>query len=275
MPNTKDLIVGNAVQVLAYGKPKTGKTFGALTFPRPNVIDFDRGIVTAKNPAFVAKYGLRDILYQEFFDSDLTNRGVARTHNAFDEACKYFDEWMGPGKRDQFDTWVVDSGTSLIKASSNKGVVLLGERSKPLGITSGTHAAGVMHGVIYPKQQDYGVERSMTEQFVRMVKDSGKHFVFICHERIDMDDDGTITAIAPRLTGGSVEAVGAMFHEIWNIQAIGAPPNMIRQAITEPIGKRVAGSRTGIPSGTPFEWPAIKEAYDKIIASQAAMQPKP
>lgn len=269
MPSTKDLQIGSLIQALVYGRPKVGKTFGALTAPRPNVIDFDRGIAVARNPTFIQKYGLKDILYEQFYEKTLSPRGVPTQHNAFDDACRYFDQWMAPGKRDQFDTWVVDSGTSLVKAASNKGIILLGGKS--LGITSQTHSAAVQTGVIYPKKQDFGVERSMTEQFIRMVKDSGKHVFFICHERTVTNDQGEVESIHPLLTGGSVDAIGAMFDEVWNIQVYGAPPNTSHVMITQPIGRRVVGSRTGMPNETPFNWESIQKAHQEIIKAQEAM----
>jgi hypothetical protein len=38
------------IKALAFGRFKVGKTFGAATFPRPNFMDFDRGIATLLNP---------------------------------------------------------------------------------------------------------------------------------------------------------------------------------------------------------------------------------
>ena len=66
MPNTRDWVPGDKIQALVYGKSGVGKTFGALSFPRPVVMDFDKGIATARNPVFVEKYGIRDIEYEQF-----------------------------------------------------------------------------------------------------------------------------------------------------------------------------------------------------------------
>jgi hypothetical protein len=186
MPNTKDWVPSKQIQALVYGPSKVGKTFGAATFPRPNFIDMDAGIATVRNPEFITRHGKRDIEYEQFSEKSRNKAGVVTAHNAFDDACRYFDKWMEKGRVDTFDTWVVDSGTTLSEASMNKAIVLLG--SKALSMSSNTHQQAIATGLVYPKMQDYGSERSMVEQFIDFMLDSGKHFVFICHEKIISDD---------------------------------------------------------------------------------------
>jgi hypothetical protein len=110
MPNTKDWVPGKMIQVLVYGPKGSGKTWGALTFPRPNIMDFDKGIATVRHPAFVKKHGLLSIQYEQFTEKKM--RGpIPLDHNAYDDACRYFDEWMAADKVDTFDTWVIGSST--------------------------------------------------------------------------------------------------------------------------------------------------------------------
>lgn len=263
MPTLKEWTPGQVVQIMVYAPPGAGKTWGALTFPRPNVIDFDFGIATGRNPAFVAKYGLVDVQFEQFKEKKLDARGVPIEANAFDDACRYFDAWMKPDKVSQFDTWVIDSGTSLSQAAMNKAIILLGGGT--VGIKSGTHGAAKQGGIVYPKQQDYGAERSMVEQFIRMVKDSGKNVVFVCHEKVETDADGNTIARMPRLTGGSVAAISAMFDEVWAIKVTGSGTQQKRSVITAPEMLYMAKSRTGIPSNQmTFDWPSVKAAIDTI-----------
>ena len=270
MPSILDWEPGKLVQALVFGRYKTGKTWGALTFPRPNVMDFDRGIATARNPEFVKKHGLKtDLIFEQFTDK-FDKRGVPTTHDAFDAACVYFDKWMGVGYRDKFDTWVVDSGTTLSRASKYKAIILLGgsDAVAQFGQKSGTHAAAKKHGLIIPKVQDYGAERSMMEQFVGMVCDSGKHVLFLCHMKELSDKAGNLTDIVPLLTGQSVEVVPIMFDEVWITRT--KPVGMEREYYlqTKPDGLRNCGSRYGLPEGTAFEWNAIETALGKIRAEQ-------
>ncbi len=262
-PTTDKMILDNEpVQVLVVGPYKSGKTWGALTFPRPNFMDFDRGIITARNPNFVAKYGLRSIQYEQFRDK-FDAHGVPTAHDAFDAACRYFDEWMGPGKRDRFDTWVIDSGTSLSKASAYKGIMILADKGFA-GAKSNTYDLAKKYGLVVLKKQDYGAERSQVEQFVQMVKDSGKHLVFVCHQKDEYNDAGSIVAQHPLLTGQSKQVVPAMFHEVYFMRTKPVGMEYERYIQTEADGLRSAGSRLGVPSGIAWDYDAIRAALDTI-----------
>jgi len=218
-------------------------------------MDFDRGIATSRNPAFLERYGERDILYEQFWDISRTKGGVVLKHNAFDDACNFFDEMMKPVNVDRFDTWIVDSGTTLSEAAMTKAIILLGGSFK--GVTSHTHEQAVKHGLVVPKIQDYGSERSMVEQFVDMVITAPKNLVFICHEKEQTDSEGTVRAIVPLLTGKGVEAVCIKFDEVYNIRTRGIKENKKRFIVAEADGLRIAGSRFGVPDGTEFTWDAI------------------
>lgn len=275
MPSTLDWIPGKLLQQLIFSKYKTGKTWCALTFPRPNVMDFDRGIATARNPEFVKQYGLLDIQYEQFRDK-FDRRGVPTAHDAFDSACVYFDKWMALGKRDQFDTWVIDSGSTLGMAALYKSIILLGnaEATKEFGQRSGTWTAAKKHGLIIPKIQDYGAERSQMEQFVAMVMDSDKNFVLVCHEKELTDDEGNLVGIVPLLTGKSVETVPIMFDEVYSVESKPVGMERTYTLITHPIGVRKVGTRYGVPDGTPATYEGIKAALDKIRAEQQAQAHK-
>lgn len=279
MPWIEDWKPDEAYQVLVYGQSKTGKTWGALTFPRPVVMDFDRGAATARNPEFVKKYGLRKIFFETFLETN-TSKGIPLTHNAFDDACKFFDEWMKPsGKwrgvevgRNQFDTWVIDSGTTLSEHAQYKAVIVMGGMK-----LSHTHSDAIKHGLLVPKIQDYGSERSLVEQFIDMVKSSGKNVVLICHEKEQTDDNGNVTAVVPLLTGKSTESVPLKFDEVYNLRVKKVGLNIVRYLQTTPDGIRKVGSRYGIPNESEWNWDTVQAELAKIKAAQlgqTAPQPK-
>ena len=263
MPNIKDWQADEKLKILLIGPYKSGKTWGALTFPRPNVIDFDHGISVGRNPEFIKKYGLRNIEYEQFKEKSVDARGVAKTHNAFDDACKYFDKWMSPANRDNFDTWIIDSGTTMSEAAATKAMILLGGSTfgKPL---SQTHAQAIASGLVIPKIQDYGAERSMVEQFVDMVKDTDKHVVFICHEAQRINDEGIVTEILPMLTGKSAQAIPLKFDEVWMLKIQKKGTEYVRTLQTKADSIRRCGSRTGLPDGTSWEWDAIQAELTKL-----------
>lgn len=266
MSNTKDIIVDDKIKAIVFGKFKTGKTWGALTFPRPNVIDFDHGIKTLINPEFVKKYGLKHV---EFFQPlrNLDSKGIPKDYNAFDAACKYFDDWMVPSKRDQFDTWVLDSCTTLIDASQDKAVILLGDPAFK-GAGSKTYEEAKRTGLLVPKLQDYGSERSMTEQFVRMLKDSGKHVVIICHERELTTDSGSLKGIVPLLTGKSQEDIPIMFDEVYRLESKPKGMENVHVLKTQPATVERVGSRLGVPNDTEWSYEVLSKVINDIRAEQ-------
>lgn len=282
MPNIMDWTPDEKWRSLVFAPSKTGKTFGAGTYPRPNVMDFDKGIAVFRNPEFVSKYGLRSIEYEQFTEKKVNNRGIVLSYNAFDDACRYFDAWMNPkgakwtgsdGKvtechPDKFDTWVVDSGTTLSELAMNKAIVLLG--GKQLAMASKTHEQAINTGLVYPKQQDYGSERSMVEQFIQMIKDTDKHFVLICHEKVLSNDDGTVTGRVPLLTGKGVEAVCLKFDEIYYLKTKKHGTERKRMLMTHTDGIIKAGTRYGIPDDTPWEWDALDRVRREIYKEQQA-----
>ena len=281
MPTLDSWKPGDVVQCLVVSLFKGGKTWGAGTFPRPNFIDADFGIDTLRNPAWVEKYGLRSVMYEQFKELSRNNKGVVTTHNGFDDACRYFDTcmsattktWTYNGKtmsvnRDMFDTWVVDSGSSLSQLAANKAIVLLGTDAFA-GAKSNTHQQALNFGLVAEKKQDYGAERSMIEQFIGMVKDSGKHVVFLCHEKVLTDDAGNVRGIVPLLTGKSVQVVPSMFHEVYHLIVKKSGPNIVRELQTQPDLIRQCGSRIGVPNGTSWEWDALSGVIEKIRREQA------
>lgn len=260
MPKLSEHKATEAQTYLVYGPSKVGKTFGAGTFPRPNFIDFDNGILTLQGADFLKRHGWRpNTMYEQFHEKSLTKMGVVEIPDAFDAACRYFDESMKKPHVDEFDTWVIDTGTSLADAAMNKSIFLLGGKGFT-GSKSHTHEQAMKYGLLLPKQQDFGGERSMAEQFVKMVKDSGKHMVFLCHERTYQNEDGVITKIAPLLTGKSVEAVSAMFDELYRVQLVRKGLDFKRVLKTNTNGVFMAGTRIGVPDDTEWNWDALQAA---------------
>jgi len=253
------------IRALIYSRSKVGKTFGAGSFPRLCVIDCDSGIRTLLGREFIAQHGWHpEIEYEQFSEKGLNSRGVAQSHNAFDDVCRYFDKMMKPDKRGTFDTWVVDTGTSLSAFAMNKAYVLLGGTYK--GVSSETLDQALKHGLVFPKLQDYGSERSMVEQFIGMLYHTDKNFLFMCHEKEVTDKAGNPTAIVPLLTGKGVEAICGLFDEVWNLRVKKSGPETIRYLQTQPDGIRMAGSRDGYPDGMLWNYKTVEAEHQKILA---------
>lgn len=267
MPNTLDWNPGEKVRAVVFGRSGAGKTWGALTFPRPNVIDFDHGIAVSRNPEFVKAHGLRSIEYEQFTERNTSPAGIAKTHNSFDDACRYFDLWMDKDHVDRFDTWVLDSGTTMSNAAMNKAVILLG--SPEFSKMSKTHEQALKTGLLFPKIQDYGSERSLVEQFIQMLLDSGKHVVVIAHEKEILNDAGTaVLSRVPLFTGKSSEVISLMFDNVWHLRVQGRDATQQRILTTKFDGITTAKSRYGMPDGTKWDWQSISTALEAIRKEQ-------
>lgn len=274
MPNISDYVLSERLRLLVYGKSKSGKTWGAGTFPRPNFIDMDKGVSTVISPAWLAAHANKsDIMYEQFPERGTTTRGVYSQVNGFDDACKYFDACMNPkgakwtstsnGKvydvhPDMFDTWVLDSGTTLAEAATRKGIIILGQGTKPLSMT---HKNALASGLITLRQQDFGAERSMTEQFIDMLLQANKHVVVIAHERENYSESGNLERVVPLFTGQSTERIPLKFDEVYNLRAQKEGVNLSRKLQTVDDGIRLAGTRgLGMPDKTAWNFAAIVAA---------------
>lgn len=285
MPLISEWKPSDPIQILVYAKFKLGKSAGAFTFPRPVVFDFDDGVATARSPWFVKKYGIRWLFYEGFKDTKRNAQGIVTSHTGLDDSCRFFDEWMKPkgkwtsaGKvyevgRDMFDTWIIDSGTTLSELCMGKANIVLGAQSPPL---SKTHETALMSGLLIPKKQDYGAERSLFEQFIRMVKETEKNVVLICHEKEIFEGEGsaaTLKNIVPLLTGKSAELVPLMFDEVYNLRIKPKGQEMVRYLQTQPDALRRCGTRYGIEDGTEWDYDSIKKQIDSIHAQQQKQVP--
>ena len=274
---------GDPVRVLPWGKSGVGKTFGAGTFPRPCFFDYDRGLGTLYSPEFLRKYPKQRFLHRSFWEKDFKS-GIVSAHTAYDASCKYFDEMMK--RSSEFDTFVIDSGTTLGEVSQNKAVILLG--TKEYNFQSKTQEQALQYGMLVPKVQDYGAERSLTEQFVDMILSTDKHVVMICHEKEQYDKNNTLIALTPRLTGQSAEIIPLRFDEVYHIQSnkAGADYDKAtnttvikwnRICVTQPDGYRQVKTRNGVPDGTEWNYQSVLAALTKsyeervrLLAAQAA-----
>lgn len=259
---------GDPIRVLPYAAPKVGKTFGAGTFPRPCFMDFDRGIATLFSPDFFRAYGKKDILYREFYDRSFQGP-IVKAHNGYDDACRFFDEMMSPAKVGLFDTWVVDSGTTLSEDAQNKAVILLG--AKEYGFMSKTHEQAMKYNLLVPKIQDYGAERSLVEQFVAMVLSTSKNVVFICHEYEQTDESGNTIAVMPLLTGKSRQAIPLSFDEVYWIRTRRKGLAWERVCTVQPDGIHLVGSRNGQSDGVLWDFNSVRQGLVKAYEERVKL----
>lgn len=255
MPKLSDVDVAQgAITAIIMGKPGTGKTTLVSSFPRVRLMDFDKKVKAALNPEWIKKLGrVPDLEFKEFVENSLV-KGYALKHNAFDDACRWFDELMGPALRNTFDYFAVDSITALTETAQNKALIVLGGAKR-----SSTHDSASTTGLAMLQKQDFGGINSLIKQFLRMLIDSGKGVLAIVHEKETTNDAGLLVSIDPMLIGQNVQQVPSMFQNVWHLRIEGVPPNHKRKLYCDFDGIRMARSELGLG--------VIEEpTYDKIIA---------
>jgi hypothetical protein len=254
---------GSKIKALVFGRHKSGKTTGAATFPRSILIECDPdGFVPLTKPELEAKYGFSKnvVDYKQFFERDRNSRGVVATHNAYDDVCRYFDEWTAAGKIDQWDTLILDSATTLSEFARNKGIILLGGTSMSPKPLSFTQKNALNTGMVLPKLQDFGAERSLVEQFIDMVLALDKNVLILCHEKEIWEGDPPderLTAVTPLFTGQSAERVPLKFSEVWYLGKRRVGTEWRRVLQTESDGLHNCSTGLGVANETPFEYQAI------------------
>ena len=281
MPPGTELSRNLKLNAIVFGRYKMGKTEGASTFPRPNFICCDPGgLDTVLSPGFRQRHpevDLSKLHYEYFLETQRDARGVNTNHEAFDSAYRYFDtcmkggEWKSPttGRTykigpDDFDTWVLDSATTLFMHARNKAVQLLGDPSFAGKALSNTFKAAQAKGLIVPKMQDFGAERSLVEQFISALLTSGKHVLVLAHEREWTEQDGTVSEITPMFTGQSVEVIPLMFSNVMRLMGRPQGDKFIRYLESKKHSKAQVGSRLEIPDGTEWNWQAIQASLKTV-----------
>jgi hypothetical protein len=114
-----------------------------------------------------------------------------------------------------------------------------------------------------PRLQDFGAERSLTEQFVDMLLDSGKNVILLAHEKEEWEGEGDnqrLVGVVPMFTGQSVEKIPLKFSEVYNLRIQKEGTGFKRYLQTQPDGLRACGSRWGLPDGTAWTYEAISTA---------------
>lgn len=265
MPTIAELRANEWSRILNYGQFKTGKTAGAATWPRCRILSLDPdGHQTLINPEMEKLFGYSKNVVDVFIPKRTArnNRGIPTEYIAYDDTCRYFDESMT--KPDSFDTWILDSGTTLGDLARTKGVILLGGTllgPKPMSFTQ---ANAIKTGMLLPRLQDFGAERSLLEQFIDMLLDTSKHVIVLAHEKEIWEGEGEDikrVGIGPMFTGQSAEKIPLKFSEVYNLRVQKEGDGFKRYLQTQPDGIRACGSRIGVPNGTLWnytDWTAAR-----------------
>lgn len=261
------------LNLLLYGPYKAWKTVTAHQLPRTRTLDFDNGMQSVEWAilAGVLNRRMEDIVYESIIADRPSRYGLVERINV---AVDQVDEWVQeedvpPGDWDKdypqhWDTLIIDSATFLVDSAIDMAL----NENKRLKLSESLNKAekGLRKGqrlFIKPMvQQDWGGARQLFGDAMTQWLQLGKNVVLTAHERVETDDDGSITAYVPNLIGQDRSKIPAMFDEVWysfiNPGSKNKPASV--EFRTEQEYKRPLGSRLGcLNAREPANFPAIKE----------------
>ena len=185
------------------GYPKTGKTWAALTFPNPIVLNLDRGL-----GAHVGKANVHEIpMYAPaFVDSVVKRNGAVCPPNRKDAVTKWLSTEALRLKRGQ--TLVIDGSTSLELAHDTQ--FKLDDRPNSNGV-----------------YDQWGVYKSKNVYFAEIttyLKSLECDVVYICHETPDRNKNGDLNGLVrPLLAGQAGDKLAGEFTDWFRTNTIGKP----------------------------------------------------
>lgn len=179
-----DVTVSNQyLKVLVVGGPGTGKSQFAATFPTPGyVFDCDGGIVSYKK---------KDFTYSQF---DLSNAGYV-------DFTRELKATVAEAKEGKYQTIVLDSTSSLTDMAMERALTMDPKRSPTGGPVWNIHYSMVKH---------------LVESTIKALVSLPCNLVVIAHKEIvKNEDDGSVVAVEPLLTGNLSRRIPGLFDEVY------------------------------------------------------------
>jgi AAA domain len=181
-PNCKtlaDLKQKPQIRLGIQGYPGTGKTWAALTFPNPIVVNFDRGLG--------AHDGRNDVIEVPFYDTDFIKSFYSAAPKNKRDAFTYWLETVGT-KLESDQTLVIDGITGIQEAHNtwvkDNGSLMLSKTGK------------------YDDFKPWNYKLDYFEYFAALLKTLKCHVILIAHETPAKEKDGTYTGkLRPLLSG--------------------------------------------------------------------------
>ncbi len=177
----RPLVQEPQIRLCLQGAPGAGKTWEALTFPNPCVLNFDRGLG--------AHVGRTDVIEIPFFEPAFVDSYYPRDNKT-----------DPPNRKNALHKWL---GVEALKLKSNQTLVI----DSNTQINNAYHADYNLHPVIAKsgKVDDFGVWNQKVDYFgeiMELLKALACHVVYICHETSDRDKTGELNGKVRALIRG-------------------------------------------------------------------------
>lgn len=274
------------VMLLLYGEAGAGKTYTALTAPRPVLFILIGGedeLHTALGKTFRQNYPDFDAekdLYYHVVSDEMGKRGVFSAAKAFDEAGDVVEEALkrdaDPDDEFHFSTIVIDNLSRLNDAAMNKSIEFSHRRASDSSRGKSTMNAMMKHGIVAPSDSDWGGAMSLVKQFTNwLMNKCDKHIVYVCHEWIKSSVDRktkqeTMQMVKPQLIGNLRQHLPNQFSCVWR-QDIEGQYHVVH---TEGDGTFIAKTRMGGTLDVTIRDPNLTELFSQLLDATETVEPK-
>jgi len=240
------------------GPPKVGKTWAALTFPNPVVLNLDRGL-----GAHVGRSDVFEVPFYNptFADSIIKRAGTSNPPNRKDAILK----WLGTEalKLAKEQTLIIDGSTGLESAHDTQ------YNLEPWITKQG-------------KIDEWGLYKSKNQYFgdiTDALKSLQCNVVYICHETVDRDKDGNLSGgVRPLLQGQAGDKLAGNFTDWFRAHAFEKPttPEQIEKTMKFFLIDRATLSMwmSKSPNQTMYLWQTTSDNIAKCGTSSLVNAPK-
>ncbi len=240
---------GRRLQLLIYGPPGTWKTVNAHHLPRTRTLDLDNGLQSVEWAILAGKLDkkLEDIVYRTILPPHTLDD---KKNHVLQEAQDQLDFWLAeedipPEEWDRpyeqfWDTLIVDSLSALTEASIIHG---LRENNR---IEMSLSWEKMEKGGVRPmKIQDWGSASILFMKFIHYCRNSGKNLVLVAHEYSEIDSEGGVISLSPKVIGQLRQDLPKDFDEVWYAKIKGTKSDAKGIFQTQPDSMRRLRSRIG------------------------------
>lgn len=194
------------------GPSGTGKTWAGLTFPKPIVLNIDRGL-----GAHIGRAEVIEIpFWNDKFVDSLIPRKVGNPSNRRDAILKWLNSEGKKLEEDQ--TLVVDGSTGLQNAFDTQ------QSLEPVYSSSGK-----LDSFAYWK-----FKVSFFGEICEIFKTLKCHVIYICHETLDRNKEGELNGkVRPLLTGQFSDQLASHFTDWFRMHAFSKPVDYTKVKLEE------------------------------------------
>ena len=237
MPSAKDVTVSTErYKVFVCGDAGTGKSIFASTFPTPAFLfNFDKSILSYR--------GL-DIDYEDYTQD---GKGWVKFEKDFHELQKQFKEAK------PYETIILDSTTTWTDLAMERALQLDPKRSPTGGPLWNVH---------------FGMVKNLIEGRIRQLLELPCNIIVIGHNDMVYDEDGSLVAVKPMLTGQLSVKVPSYFDELYysKVKMVKGVPSFVLQTIAKGLYKarsRLSGIQQLLPHEVPNNYQTVIDFINK------------